>query len=85
VRSRKDEWKKNTDNRLLRALFRTISFIWRPSAAWHIAGSIRPQDNRIIVGSAFKIASELGWYPEIPLKRTLKDMIDYFEQAGNYA
>ena len=36
---------------------------------------VRPDDNREIVGSAYKIESELGWKPEIDIKDTLKDMI----------
>lgn len=36
---------------------------------------IRPQDNRIVVGSPFKIESELGWHPEIGLQQTITDMI----------
>lgn len=36
---------------------------------------IRPQDNKIVVGSPFKIESELGWHPEIGLSRTIVDMI----------
>lgn len=36
---------------------------------------VRPQDNPIIVGSPFKIENELGWYPEIPLRKTISDMI----------
>ena len=41
---------------------------------------VRPQDNPIIVGSPFKIENEIGWYPEISLKKTIKDMIDYYEK-----
>ena len=37
---------------------------------------VRPDDNKEIVGSAYKIESELGWKPEIDIKDTLKDMID---------
>lgn len=36
---------------------------------------VRPDDNREIVGSAYKIESELGWNPRIDIKNTLKDMI----------
>ena len=40
---------------------------------------VRPQDNPVIVGSPLKIESEIGWYPEISLKNTIKDMVEYFE------
>ena len=37
---------------------------------------VRPDDNKEIVGSAYKIESELGWKPQIDIKDTLQDMID---------
>lgn len=37
---------------------------------------VRPDDNKEIVGSAYKIESELGWTPEIDIKKTLHDMIE---------
>ena len=36
---------------------------------------VRPDDNKEIVGSAYKIESELGWKPERDIKDTLHDMI----------
>lgn len=36
---------------------------------------VRPDDNKEIVGSAYKIESELGWKPDIDIRDTLKDMI----------
>lgn len=36
---------------------------------------VRPNDNMEIVGSPYKIETELGWKPEIELKDTLIDMI----------
>ncbi len=36
---------------------------------------VRPDDNREIVGTAYKIESELGWKPEIDIQQTLLDMI----------
>lgn len=36
---------------------------------------IRPGDNKEIVGSAYKIESELGWKPSIDIKETLHDMV----------
>jgi GDP-4-dehydro-6-deoxy-D-mannose reductase len=37
---------------------------------------VRPNDNKIIIGSAEKIANELGWKPCIRLEDTLKDMVE---------
>ena len=36
---------------------------------------IRPNDNREIVGSYYKIQTELGWFPSIALTDTIKDML----------
>lgn len=40
---------------------------------------VRPNDNPVIVGSPYKIESEIGWYPEISMKKTIEDMITYME------
>lgn len=37
---------------------------------------IRPNENRVIIGAYDKICSELGWKPEIPLEKTILDMIN---------
>ena len=36
---------------------------------------VRPDDNKEIVGSAYKIETELGWKPEKDIKDTIHDMI----------
>ena len=38
---------------------------------------LRPNDNRIIVGSMEKIRDEIGWSPKITIRTTIKDMIEY--------
>lgn len=43
---------------------------------------VRPNDNSIIVGSPYKIESELGWYPDIPISKTIADMIAYMEESS---
>lgn len=40
---------------------------------------VRPDDNRMIIGSHDKITEELGWKPEISLENTLKDMVAEME------
>ena len=40
---------------------------------------IRPNDNPVIVGNNKKIRDELGWQPEIPLKKSIADICDYWE------
>ncbi|MBN1474638.1 MAG: GDP-mannose 4,6-dehydratase [Syntrophaceae bacterium] len=41
---------------------------------------VRPNDNRIIVGSNKKIKEELGWYPKISLEDSLNDIIVYWQK-----
>lgn len=43
---------------------------------------IRPNDNPVIVGSPYKIESEIGWYPDIPMSTTIADMIKYMEETN---
>ena len=39
---------------------------------------VRPNDNPVIVGNNKKIRDELGWQPEIPLKKSIADICDYW-------
>ncbi|MEN6490071.1 MAG: GDP-mannose 4,6-dehydratase [Smithella sp.] len=39
---------------------------------------IRPNDNKIIIGSNEKIKTELGWHPNITVEQSLNDIIDYW-------
>jgi len=41
---------------------------------------IRPNDNPVIIGNNKKIRAELGWQPEIPLKKSIADICNYWEQ-----
>ncbi|MGD1151793.1 MAG: GDP-mannose 4,6-dehydratase [Syntrophales bacterium] len=43
-------------------------------------GLIRPRDNKVIVGSNEKIKRDIGWAPEIPLRRSLEDVINFWNQ-----
>jgi GDP-4-dehydro-6-deoxy-D-mannose reductase len=46
----------------------------------------RPNDNPVLVGDRGRIEDELGWIPEIPLDRTLADLLDYWrKEAKNKA
>ena len=40
----------------------------------------RPSDNLIVWGDRSRIERELGWTPEIPLERTLSDLLDYWRK-----
>lgn len=39
---------------------------------------IRPNDNPVIIGNNKKIRDELGWNPEIPLRKSIADICDYW-------
>lgn len=41
---------------------------------------IRPNDNKVIIGSNEKIKRDVGWAPEIPLRRSLEDVINFWNQ-----
>ncbi len=40
----------------------------------------RPSDNLIVWGDRTRIEREVGWLPEIPLDRTLSDLLDYWRK-----
>ncbi|MBF0547345.1 MAG: GDP-mannose 4,6-dehydratase [Candidatus Riflebacteria bacterium] len=40
---------------------------------------IRPSDNKEIIGSNEKIQKEIGWTPKIPLKKSLMDIVSFWE------
>ena len=42
------------------------------------ANRYRPNDQPIVVGDARRIRDEIGWTPEVPIERTLDDLIDYW-------
>jgi GDP-4-dehydro-6-deoxy-D-mannose reductase len=41
---------------------------------------MRPNDNKIIIGSNKKIKRETGWHNVIPLEKSLSDIIDYWQK-----
>jgi len=43
---------------------------------------IRPNDNKIIIGSNKKIKKEMGWNNSIPLEQSLSDILSYWESYG---
>lgn len=40
---------------------------------------VRPDDNRVVVGSYDKINNDIGWQPQISLRKTLEDMVAQME------
>lgn len=45
---------------------------------------VRLNDNHIIIGSYDKIERDINWKPEIPLEKTLNDMVQYYENCNTY-
>jgi GDP-4-dehydro-6-deoxy-D-mannose reductase len=41
----------------------------------------RPSDVPLLVGDPRRIRQELGWTPEIPIERTLDDLLEYWRSA----
>jgi GDP-4-dehydro-6-deoxy-D-mannose reductase len=58
------------DNLIARA---KTSVAVRPDSA-----RFRPSDTPLVVGDPSRIRSELGWSAEIPIERTLDDILDYW-------
>jgi len=42
---------------------------------------LRPSDNPVIAGDRARLSSETGWAPEIPIERTLADLLQYWRTA----
>lgn len=42
---------------------------------------VRPSENMEIVGSAYKIESELGWRREYKFRQTIKDMVEVISEV----
>jgi GDP-4-dehydro-6-deoxy-D-mannose reductase len=42
---------------------------------------LRPSDNPVVVGSFARLAAATGWTPEIPIERTLADLLEYWRGA----
>ena len=41
---------------------------------------LRPSDNPLILGDPSRILAQTGWTPEIPVARTLADLLDYWRR-----
>ncbi|HXH06144.1 MAG TPA: GDP-mannose 4,6-dehydratase [Vicinamibacterales bacterium] len=42
---------------------------------------VRPADEPVVVGDPGRIEQEIGWRAEIPLDRTLEDLLEYWREA----
>ena len=49
------------------------------------AERLRPSDNPVVLGDRSRILDEVGWAPEIPIERTLADLLDYWRQRVDSA
>src|SRR4029079_13968012 len=43
---------------------------------------LRPSDNPLILGSHARLTADTGWRPEIPIERTLADLLDHWRAAA---
>ncbi len=41
---------------------------------------LRPSDVEVLIGDSSKFRRDTGWEPEIPLERTLRDLLDFWRQ-----
>jgi GDP-4-dehydro-6-deoxy-D-mannose reductase len=41
---------------------------------------LRPSDNPVVAGDRTRIGAEAGWMPEIPIERTLDDLLNYWRR-----
>lgn len=46
----------------------------------HDPARMRPSDNPLLVGDRSRVSAETGWQPEIPIDRTLADLLDYWRK-----
>jgi GDP-4-dehydro-6-deoxy-D-mannose reductase len=44
----------------------------------HDLARMRPSDNPVVLGDPSRIRSDTGWRPEIPIEKTLSDLLDYW-------
>lgn len=42
---------------------------------------MRPSDTPLLLGDRSRIGTEVGWQPEIPIERTLSDLLEYWRQS----
>jgi GDP-4-dehydro-6-deoxy-D-mannose reductase len=50
----------------------------RPIAVKEDPARLRPSDVPVLQGDAAKLTRAVGWKPEIPFERTLRDVLDYW-------
>ncbi|CAN5855196.1 GDP-mannose 4,6-dehydratase [soil metagenome] len=41
---------------------------------------LRPSDNPVVLGDNARITADTGWCPEIPIERTLSDLLDWWRE-----
>jgi len=52
----------------------------RPVTVVTEAGRLRQGEGSVMYGSINKLTSHTGWSPQIPLKQTLADVLDYWRR-----
>ena len=65
----------------IKTIVRTLLKLSRiPISVQQDATRLRPSDHSCLLGDRERISSELGWNPQIPLKKTLLDILEYWRQ-----
>ncbi len=68
----------------LNDVIKTMTSILNISITHTIDSSlVRPNDNKVIIGSNDKIKKDTGWDNTITLEESLKEIIDYIEKTNN--
>ena len=49
------------------------------------AARLRPNDNPVVLGSRRRLTAETGWTPQIPIERTLADLLDDWRRRAGGA
>ena len=65
---------KDLLNNLLTLTEETITIAQDPNR-------MRPSDVPVMIGDVSKIKEHIGWEPEIPIDKTLRDVLDYWRQT----
>jgi len=65
---------------ILKDIISILAEITGTQITWEInKKNYRPSENTKIIGSYAKIKNEIGWEPEIPIKQSLSDLLEYWK------
>ena len=65
---------------VLKDLLKKFELITGTQVSYHInENNIRPTENRKVIGNNEKLRTETGWTPEIPIEKSLDDLLSYWK------